>query len=142
MSNPAFEIEISMEDQKVKLKGISQSNAQRPVTFDYIPPVGTGQGYAGLELLTMSFSGCVSTALLFLLRKSGVEISDFKAHVQGFRREKPLSLEKIVFEAEIKSPNAQDAVVRDAMGKLEALSPVWRSLNKDITVETSYILTE
>jgi putative redox protein len=140
MNHANFNVEISLADQKVKLNGVSEANPRQPLTFDYSPPIGSGEGFAGLELLVMSFAGCVSTALLFLMKKSGANIQDFKAHVHGFRREKPLSLEKIIYEAEITSDNAQDSDIQAALEKARTMSPVWLSLSDQVVVKTVYSL--
>jgi putative redox protein len=142
LNNPQYDIQISLIDQKVKMSGISKSNAEQPLTFDFAPPLGTGAGYAGLELLVMSFASCVSTTLLYLLRKKGAHISDFKAHVQGFRREKPLSLGKIIYEAAIKADHIGADEIRNALEETRTLAPVWVSMSDQVVVETSYKLLD
>lgn len=142
MNNANYSIELSLIDDKVKFRAVSAQNQNHPVTFDYIPPIGTGDGFAGLELLTLCFSGCVSTAVLFLLRKEGIDIIDFKAHIYGFKREAPLSLEKIIYEVEIKSEKAEDRDISKVLELARTMSPVWSSLNPNIEVETRYKLVK
>lgn len=138
MQDPAFEIIVSLMNQKVQFQAVSHDNPDRPVTFDYIPPHGDGQGYKGLELLLMSFSGCVSTAIVFLLRKAGRTITSYQMEVEGIRRENPLSLQKIRAHIKIKSSNIEDADMQDAIKKASQMSPVWISLNPNIEVDLGF----
>ncbi|MHB8918229.1 MAG: OsmC family protein [Desulfocucumaceae bacterium] len=71
----------------------------RPITFDFSPPIGDGQGYTGLELLLMSFSGCVAATVLYLLRKMGKNISELTVNANGIRRDQPpIKFQKIFLE--------------------------------------------
>ena len=76
MNSNQFEVTVNLTNQKVQFVGVSMSNPDRPIAFDYLPPLGDGQGYRGLELLLMSFTGCVSTAIVYLLRKMGRTIQE------------------------------------------------------------------
>lgn len=132
------EIVTTLKNQKVQFEGISADNPTRPIAFDYVPPAGDGQGYKGLELLLMSFSGCVSTAIVFLLRKGGKSITSYKMEVNGIRREQPLSLERIEAHVVITSPDIEDADMEAVLQKASAISPVWLSLNPNIAVEITH----
>ena len=68
------EITLRLVNDKVQFLGVSEENLARPIQFDYAPPVGDGDGYKGIELLMLSFAGCVSTAIVFLLRKKSKNI--------------------------------------------------------------------
>ena len=101
-------VEIKRTNQKVHFEGISEANPNISIPFDYAPPLGDGNGFAGLELLLMSFTGCVSTAIVFLLGKSGKHILSYTARAEGIRREHPLSLCKICFHICIESADITD----------------------------------
>jgi putative redox protein len=133
-----FQTTVTLTNQKVHFEGVSRDNPQSPIAFDYIPPVGDGQGYKGLELLLMSFSGCVSTAVVFLLRKMGKNIASYKMHAEGYCREEPLSLQKISARIEICSKDIIDSDMQAVITKAAVISPVWRSLNENIEVELKY----
>ena len=60
-------VEITRTNRKVHFEGVSDANPERRIPFDFAPPLGDGNGFAGLELLLMSFAGCVSTTVVFLL---------------------------------------------------------------------------
>lgn len=61
-----LEVTVNLSNQKAKFTGVSRSNP--PITFDYDPPPGDGQGYTGLEMLLMSLAACSGTSIVALLR--------------------------------------------------------------------------
>jgi len=75
MSELQEKVAVRLINQKVKFTGVSNANPDQPITFDYKPPIGDGEGYNGLELLLMSLSGCSATAIVYLLRKMGKTVS-------------------------------------------------------------------
>ena len=138
MSMGQVEVQVSLVNEKVQFKGVSMSNPQNPITFDYLPPVGDGQGFLGLDLLVLSFAGCVSTAMVFLLRKMGKTISGFKMNVKGIKRANPLSLEKICLEVVLESDNTGDSEIKSVIEQAEKLSPVWLALKNNVEVDVKY----
>ena len=135
-----YNINLELIDDKVKFIGTSQANANQPLRLDFAPPLGTGDGFAGLELLVFSFASCVSTTVLMLLRRTGVQITGFRTRAEGFRKERPMSLEKIVFSMEIESPDATAETVELALVRARAIAPVWQALNENIVVETGFTI--
>lgn len=140
MDKGQFEVAVSLTNQKVQFTGVSTSNSDRPITFDYAAPIGDGQGYKGLELLLMSFAGCVSTAIVVLLRKMGKNISGFKMDAVGIRREQPLSLQKICFEVVLESKDAVESDIEAVIKRAETISPVWITLKNSVEVASEYKL--
>jgi putative redox protein len=136
------ELEVSAEliNQKVQFKGISKSNPDRPVQFDYKPPVGDGQGFAGLELLLLSLAGCSGTAVVFLLRKMGRTISGLKVNARGIKREvHPMSFEKIFLEFVIDSEDTTEQnILRAIQLSEESICPVWAMIKNNVEVITGY----
>jgi putative redox protein len=140
MSGQIEEVKVNLINQKVKFKGESKSNPDAPVFFDYVPPVGDGEGYNGLELLLMSLSGCSATAVVFLLRKMGKTVSGFEVNAKGVKTEQPpLKFEKIFLEFVLKSNDAKDADMQRAM-KLaeESVCPVWQMIKNNVEVVAGY----
>jgi putative redox protein len=138
MSSSQFEISLSLINQKVQFKGVSRNNPDYPITFDYLPPLGDGQGFKGIEMLLLSFAGCVSTAIVGLLRKMGKSISGYTMNVNGIRREQPLSLQKICFEVILKSNDIENPDIEGVIKKAEEISPVWIALKSNVEVEAEY----
>lgn len=140
MSNSNFKAGIALKNQKLKFKGVSESNSTRSIAFDYSEPLGDGDGFRGLELLLLSFGGCVSTAIVFLLRRQGKNIDTFKMNLEGVKKENPLSIEKILFEIEIASDNISTENMQVVIKNAEAVSPVWNMIKGNTKVEGSFIL--
>lgn len=135
-----LEVSVNLINQKVQFLGVSTSNPDRPVTFDYAPPVGDGQGYTGLELLLMSFAGCSGTAVVYLLRKMRKNISGLQVHAKGIRQDTPpTAFQQISLEFVVHSPDAQEADVQKAIHlSEESVCPVWAMLKNNVEVSTAY----
>ena len=138
MSLSPIEVGLTLVDEKVRFEVSSAANPNYPITFDYPPPLGSGEGLLGLEGLTMSFAGCVSTAIVALLRRTGKTISDYKMKVYGIKKETPLMLEKIRFEITVESSDLTDEEVQNAMTAAGQISPVWIAIKNNVEVEGSY----
>ncbi|MDP4182038.1 MAG: OsmC family protein [Bacillota bacterium] len=138
MNNGQLEVSLNLINQKVQFTCVSETNPDRPLTLDYLPPLGDGQGYRGLELLLMSFAGCVSTAVVGLLRKIGKDISGYTMKVIGTKNDQPLFLKKISFEITVKSSDITDEDMEKVLSYTGKISPVWLALNKDVEVVPQY----
>ena len=133
-------VEVKRTNEKVHFEGVSEANPGISIPFDFAPPLGDGDGFAGLELLLMSFAGCVSTTVVFLLGRCGKHISSYTAKAEGIRRERPLSLSEIHFHIQIASEDISDTELEDVIKQAEAVSPVWQAVKNNITVKTTFAL--
>ncbi len=131
-------VEIKRTNQKVHFEGVSADNQDITIPFDFTPPIGDGNGFAGLELLLMSFAGCVSTAVVILLGRTGKHILSYSAKAEGIRREHPLSLSMIKFHICVESEDLTGEEIEESIKIAEAISPVWLAVKNNVTVETSY----
>ena len=140
MAEQFEEVTVDLTNQKVQFTGVSKANPDKPIAFDYKPPLGDGQGYNGLELLLMSFAGCSGTAIAFLLRKMGKSISGLKVKANGLRREQPpIKFEKIFLEFHVTSQDAKDTDMQRAIQLAEqSVCPVWQMLKNNVDVTTEY----
>jgi len=138
MSNNQLEVNLRLVNQKVQFIGVSESNLDHPLTLDYLPPLGDGLGFRGLELFLMSFTGCVSTAMVYLLRKMGKEISSFQVKANGIRRENPLSLQAIHLKVTLESMDAVESDLQSVIKQAEEISPVWLVLKNNVEVMIGY----
>ena len=112
-------VTVNLTNNKVQFVGISPSNPGVPIVFDYKTPIGDGNGYNGLELLLMSFAGCSGTAIVFLLRKMGKDISGLKVNAKGIRRDQPpIKFEKIFLEFILSSKDIKDADIEKPFNSL------------------------
>lgn len=87
---------VSIELMNQKVKFACRTRDQQPISVDYTPPIGDGEGYTSLELLLISLATCVGTGVLTLLRKMRKEISGLQIGASGVRRTThPTSFETI-----------------------------------------------
>jgi len=140
MSEQIEEVTVHLSNDKVQFIGISKSNPDRPINFDYQPPMGDGQGYNGLELLLMSFSGCSATAVVYLLRKMGKTVSGLEVKAKGIRSEQPpIKFEKILIEYILSSKDTKDADIQKAIQLAEkSVCPVWQMIKNNVEVIPEY----
>jgi putative redox protein len=140
MANQFEEVSVNLINDKVRFNGISKSNPEHTITFDFRPPIGDGQGYNGLELLLMSFAGCSGTTIVYLLREMGKNVSGFKVNARGLRCEQPpIKFEKIFVEFVVKSNNTQDTDITKAVELAEAsVCPVWQMVKNNVEIISEY----
>ena len=122
----------------VHFEATSADHPTLPVLFDYTPPLGTGDGLAGLEALVMTFSGCVSTALVGLLLRLGKHIDQYRVRAEGERSEQPLALKKIFFHVMIQSNDVTAEDMQTVLRQAEMISPVWIAIKGNVAVEATY----
>jgi len=133
-------VKVNRTDNKVHFEGVSDANADISIPFDFAPPLGEGQGFAGLELLLMSFAGCVSTTIVFLLGRSGKHIASYSAVAEGIRTEHPLLLREIRLHISIESNDIKDTDMKNAVKQAEAVSPVWQAVKNNVTTNVAFEL--
>ncbi len=54
MSGLNEEVTIRLINDKVRFTGVSKANPDHPLSIDYVPPLGDGMGFRGLELFLLS----------------------------------------------------------------------------------------
>ena len=142
MSELQEEVAVQLINQKVKFTGVSKANPDQPITFDYKPPMGDGEGFNGLELLLMSLSGCSATAVVYLLRKMGKTVSGFEVNAKGIRREQPpIKFEKIFIEFILNSKDIKDDDIQKAIQLAEqSVCPVWQMIKNNVEVVAEYTI--
>jgi hypothetical protein len=47
-------VDLKLENTKVKFRAASNLRPDQGILFDYVPPVGDGEGFSGLEVLLMA----------------------------------------------------------------------------------------
>ncbi len=134
----SISIELKRTSGNVHFEATSADHPAYPIAYDFVPPLGSEEGLSGLEALVMTFSGCVSTAVVALLLRLGRHVEEYTVHAEGERTEHPLSLRKIHFHVDLKCANVtaddMDWVFRQA----QEISPVWIAIKGNVEVETSY----
>lgn len=138
MSNSDLFVDVRLVNDKVKFLGESSLQPGREIAIDYVPPVGDGEGYLGLELLLMSFAGCVSTALVALLRRMGLDPAGYRMNAVAVRRENPVMLEKIVARFTAGSGSIAPEAAQKAIDMAAKISPVWLAIQNNVEVLLEY----
>ena len=134
------EVTVRLINQKIKFTGVSKGNPDQPITFDYKPPIGDGEGYNGLELLLMSLSGCSATAVVYLLRKMKKTVSGLEVKAKGIRREQPpIKFERINLEFILNSKDTREADIKKAILMAEqSVCPVWQMIKNNVEIVPEY----
>ncbi len=137
MSNDALIVTADLINDKVKFRTASNLRPEQEMIFDYVPPLGDGEGVLGLEGLLLSFAGCVSTALVALLRRMGHDPKGFRMTAEAIRRESPVMLEKIIarFTVAAAIPGEDAAKVIEMASRM---SPVWLAIKGNVEVSMEY----
>jgi len=134
MALAPVEIMLKLVDDKVKFEGISKTNPDTPVIFDYLPPLGTGDGFVGIEMMTMSFAGCVSTAIVGLLKRRGKTLQSYSMEIFGVKHEEPLFLEAISFTTTIAAQDVTQDELDEVLALAEKISPAWIAIRGNVSV--------
>ena len=112
---------ISLINDRLQFKG--NVNGNEPISIDYIPPLGDNLGYTSLELLLMSLSSCIGSAVLTFLRRMKKTITGYEMHSKGIRKaEHPTGFKNIFIDINLKSPDVTNEDVekvsnREGFGK-------------------------
>ena len=131
-------VDLKRTSGNVHFETVSADHPALSIPFDFTPPLGSGDGLSGLEALVMTFSGCVSTAIVALTLRLGKHIGSYAVKAEGERAEQPLSLQKIFFHIELTSRDITADDMDWVLKQAEAISPVWLAIKGNVVVETSY----
>jgi putative redox protein len=133
-----IKVDVDLANQKVRFTGAARTNP--PVTFDYDPPLGDGQGYTGLEGLLMSLAACSATAIVALLRQMRKSVAGFRVEASGTRREThPTCFDKISLKFIVTSADAGAEDVEKAIRlSEESICPVWAMLKGNVEIRSAF----
>lgn len=132
---------IRLLNQKLHFEGKVDGN--EPISIDYTPPLGDNLGYTSLELLLLSLSSCVGSAVLTFLRKMQKSITAFEISAKGTRREEhPTGFKTISLFINLSSSDTTS----DDLNKVLKLSeetycPVWAMLKGNVNLFINYSIT-
>lgn len=129
---------ISLVNDRLLFEGMVEGN--KPISIDYIPPLGNNLGYTSLELLLLSLSSCVGSAVLTFLRKMTKNIESFEINSIGHRKtEHPTGFSRIELTIHLKSEDVTDAdVIKVLKLTEESYCPVWSMLKGNVEFFVSY----
>ncbi|HCT94351.1 MAG: hypothetical protein A2X19_02680 [Bacteroidetes bacterium GWE2_39_28] len=129
---------IKLINDRLNFEGLAEGN--RPISIDYTPPLGDNLGYTSLELLLLSLSSCLGTALLTFLRKMGKTITDFKIDSHGIRKEMhPTGFSKINLHIITVSPDVSDLDMKKIIQlSEETYCPVFAMVKGNVDIEITF----
>ncbi|MDX9905672.1 MAG: OsmC family protein [Bacteroidales bacterium] len=136
--NTALTASIKLINNKLHFEGHAGDNA--PVSIDYIAPLGDDLGYTSQELLLLSYSSCLGSAVLTFLRRMGKTIRGFEIQAKGIRHtEHPTGFSTIHIEMELGSPDVlpEDLEKVIALAK-EKYCPVWAMIKGNVDIIINY----
>jgi len=135
-------LEVTVHSTDQKLGYIGQLRSLAPIAIDYVPPMGSGQGYLPLELLLMSLAACSGGTIGLLLRKMGKNVSDIKVTAHGTRREQhPTSFQKITLKFHLSAEDTSNADMQKAIRLAEeSVCPVWAMLKNTVEIVTEFTI--
>lgn len=124
---------LNLVNDRLLFEGYVDGN--NPIAIDYIPPFGDNLGYTSLELMLLSLSSCVGTALLVFLRRQGKIIEGFSINSDGTRRQThPTAFDEIHLHINIKSSNLTSEEFEKTLLLVESACPVWYMIKESSRV--------
>ena len=129
---------IKLVNNKLHFMGITGNNS--PVSIDYITPLGDDLGYTSLELLLLSLSSCMGSAILTFLRKMNRTITGCEIQSKGLRKEDhPTGFRQILIDITVSSPDTTDDDMKKVLSLAEdKYCPVWSMIKGNTSVETAF----
>ncbi len=128
-------------NEKLLFEGNVAGN--EPVLIDYVPPLGDNLGYTSLELLLLSLSSCVGSALLVVLRKMQKHVHVFEIVSKGIRRqEHPTGFESINLEVILSSGNIEVEDMEKVTRLIEGLCPVLSMVKGNVEISYNFTITK
>lgn len=133
---------VRLINNKLHFSGTVEGNA--PVSIDYIPPLGDDLGYTSLELLLLSLSSCLGSAVLIFLRRMQKTVAEFEIVSKGTRNEEhPTGFNTIMMDIYLKSPDVQEADLKKVVALAEEkYCPVWAMIKGNVEVKVGNHLNE
>lgn len=126
-------------DDKVRFTVKTRADSPQ-VTFDFFPPIGTGEGYTGLEGLLMSLAVCAATTVIYLLRKGGREVSGCEVNASGSMKDLPeVGFESAVLRFSLSGSDITDEDVDKALELArDSACPVWQMVRGNFRITADY----
>ena len=109
------------------------------VITDYIPPLGSRQGYTSLELFLASLCSCLGSTAAIFLRQMKKHVGGITVNAQGVRRqEHPTGFETIGLHVRVVSDDAEEADVARVLQMAEdTYCPVISMIKGNVQVQIS-----
>lgn len=142
MSDKSKELTASIRLLNEKLHFEGNVDGNQSISIDYTPPLGDNLGYTSLELLLLSLSSCVGSAILTFLRKMQKTITAFEISATGIRSEEhPTGFRTITLYINLTSPDTTSEDLNKVLKLSEdTYCPVWAMLKGNVEVNVSHTI--
>lgn len=140
----ANELCATMELANEKVRFRAAVEGQDPISVDYVPPLGDGQGYTSLELLLISMGSCLGTGIKAIVEgRMKKPIRALSVRASGTRREAhPTSFESVRLALALDAPGLGPAELEGAIKAAEGtICPVLAMVKGNTELAISYELT-
>ena len=129
---------VLLINDKLLFRGVARNNG--PVFIDYTPPYGSNEGFTSLEMLLLSLSSCIGSAVLVLLRNMKKTIIGCEIQSNGIRKdEHPTGFKSIIIEIVLVSADTSgEDLDRVIMLSEEKYCPVWAMMKGNVQIEVKY----
>ncbi|MCX6269930.1 MAG: hypothetical protein NTU44_01695 [Bacteroidetes bacterium] len=87
MTDKSKELSASIALVNDRLHFTGAADEKKPISIDYTPPLGDNLGYTSLELMLLSLSSCLGSAVLTFLRRMNKNIKGFEIKSRGIRKQ-------------------------------------------------------
>lgn len=131
---------VELVNDKLNFSGYVEGN--EPVSIDYTPPLGDNLGYTSLELLLLSLSTCLGSAVLTFLRKMNKTIEGCQITGTGYRKEEhPTGFKTINLVIRLHSHDVHETDMMRVIKLAEdTYCPVWAMLKGNVEINTTFVI--
>lgn len=139
----AKELCATMELANERVRFRAQVEGQSPISVDYVPPLGDGQGYTSLELLLISMGSCLGTGIKAIVEgRMKKPVRALSVRASGTRREAhPTSFESVRLALRLDAPGLEPAELEGAIRAAEGnVCPVLAMVKGNTRLDISYEL--
>lgn len=140
MVDKSKELYSSIKLVNDKLNFIGTVDGNEPVSIDYIAPLGDNLGYTSLELLLLSLTSCIGSAVLTFLRRMNKTITNCEIKAQGLRREEhPTGFKNISVEILLESPDlTNEDMIKVVKLTEDKYCPVYSMIKGNTDIQINY----
>ncbi len=144
MTDKSKELSTAIKLVNDRLHFMGSSGDNQPVSIDYTAPLGDDLGYTSLELLLLSLSSCLGSAMLTFLRRMNRTITGFEIRAKGLRKEEhPTGFKRIHLDIYLDSPDVTEEEVKKVIDLAEdKYCPVWSMMKGNTIIETAIALND
>ncbi|MBN2717028.1 MAG: OsmC family protein [Deltaproteobacteria bacterium] len=128
---------VTLVNDRVQFEG--HVDGQPSVAIDYAPPLGDEKGYTSLELLLLSLSSCLGTAVATFLRRMNREVAGLEIMARGERKSThPTGFHTIHLDVRLTSSDASVAELEKTVASAEqSFCPVFAMVKNNVEIVTT-----